>query len=171
MKHYTQRFINRTRIGRLVLSSLASMFVYVSLCAVVGGCAGGQIPQLRDAEEFKQVVFQNDKPVLVDFYKGGCPSCIPLDGMMEKLAQEYKGRIIVTKFMLMQPYYAVTSQELRDKYDISFYPMVILFVNGRETWRFLRDYELDHYRKAMDETLGCPASQKTSPGNGKAVGR
>jgi thioredoxin 1 len=139
---------------------VAGMVVCAVLCVVVGGCAGGQTPVLRDAAEFRQVVLQGDKPVLVDFYKGGCPTCIALDGTIDKLAEEYKGRVIVTKFMLMQPYFAVTSPELKEQYDISFYPTVILFVNGRETWRFLRQYGLDGYRKAMDEALGAATTRR-----------
>lgn len=155
------------RIGRLVVSPVAGMVACAILCAVVGGCASGQVTTLRDAAQFEQVVFQGDKPVLVDFYKGGCPTCIPVDGIMDKLAEEYKGRAIIAKFLLVQPYLAVTSPEIKDKYDISFFPTVILFVNGRETWRLLRDYDLNDYRKALDEALGVPTTQRASPDSGK----
>jgi thioredoxin 1 len=160
-----------TRLGLLVARAAAGTVTCAILCVVAGGCAGGQAPQLRDAAEFNQVVLQADKPVLVDFYKGGCPTCIPVDGMMDKLAEEYKGRAIVTKFMLMQPYFAVTSPELKGKYGISSFPTVILFVNGQETWRFLRDYDLDDYRKAMNEALGVQTTQRTSMNSGKPSGK
>jgi hypothetical protein len=73
--------------------------------------------------------------------------------------------------MLVQPYFAVTSPELKDKYDISFFPTVILFINGRETWRFLRDYDLDDYRKAMNEALGVQTTQRASLDRGKPSGK
>lgn len=141
------------------------------LCAVAGGCDGGQVTHLRNDAEFNQVVLQSDKPVLVDFYKGGCPTCIRVDGMMGQLAEEYKGRVIVAKFMLMQPYFVVTSPELKRQYGIDFFPTVILFVNGKETWRLLRDYELDDYRRVMDQALGVPRAPVTSLDTGKPSGK
>ena len=143
-----------------VACAVVSLVACAILCIVVGGCAGGQVTSLRDAAQVKQVIARSDQPVLVDFYKGGCPTCIPVDGMMDKLTEEYKGRVIIAKFMLMQPYGVATSPELEKKYDIRYYPMVILFVNGRETWRFLRDYNLDDYRKAMNGALGVATTQR-----------
>lgn len=134
----------------------------VLLCVVAGGCAENPVMHLRTTAEFEQVVLRGDKPVLVNFYKGGCPTCIPVDGIMDTLAGEYKGRILIAKFMLMQPYSAVTSPELKEKYDISYYPVVILFVNGRETCRFFRNYHIEEYRKAMDDILLAPTTQKIS---------
>ncbi|MCY2924005.1 MAG: thioredoxin family protein [Planctomycetota bacterium] len=120
--------------------------------------AAGQVMRLEDTAQFKQVALQGDKPVLVYFFKGGCPSCIAADPLITTLAREYAGRVVVAKFMLMTPYFAVTSPELKDKYEISFYPAVLLFVNGRETYRFLVNYNLDEYRKAIDSALLVPTT-------------
>ena len=147
------------RVVRPIMPPRAAWVVCAFLCFVAGGCAGGEPTHLRNAEEFQQVLAQDDKPVLVDFYKGGCPTCIPMDGLMDKLAREYKDRVVVAKFMLVEPYFAVTSPELKERYAISYFPTVILFVHGRETWRFLRDYELDDYRKALDKALLGPSTQ------------
>lgn len=164
MNNRRRRVASMSRIGRLVLPSVAGMVACVSLCVLAGGCAARGVIALRDTTEFKQVVLQGDKPVLVDFYKGGCPTCIPMDGVMDKLAEEYKGRVIMAQFMLAQPYFAVTSPELEATYDIHYFPTVLLFVNGRETWRFLRRYDLDEYRKAIDEALAGATTQRASPG-------
>jgi thioredoxin 1 len=149
------------RVVRQAVPPVAGMVICVVLCVLAGGCAGDQVTRLRDAAEFEQVALRGDKPVLVDFYKGGCPTCIPVDGMMDKLAEEYKGRAVITKFLLVQPYFAVTSPELKEKYAIDYFPTVILFVHGRETWRFMRRYDLDEYRKAMNEALAVPTTQRT----------
>ncbi|MCY2928857.1 MAG: thioredoxin family protein [Planctomycetota bacterium] len=76
---------------------------------------GGQVMRLEDAAQFKQVALQGGKPVLVYFYKGGCPSCIAADPLIATLAREYAGRVVVAKFMLMTPLFAVTSPELKDR--------------------------------------------------------
>ncbi len=146
------------------VSPAMGLVVWVALCVASGGCADNHVTRLQDTAEFKQAILQSDKPVLVDFFKGGCPTCIPVDGMMATLDEEYKGRVTVAKFMLMQPYFAVTSPELREQYDIAFYPTVILFVNGQEKWRFISNYRMDDYRKAMDEAL-VAAPMRSAPIN------
>lgn len=160
-----------TRASQSASPPVAGMVACVFLLAMAGGCAGGKMTPIRDAAEFKEVVLKSDRPVVVDFYKSGCPTCIALDGPMDKLAEEYKGRAIVAKFMLMQATSAVTSPELRDKYNIWNFPTVILFVNGREKWRFLRRYDLDEYRKAINEALAVPTTQRAAMGSGMPSGK
>ncbi len=176
------------RLGRPVLPTVAGMVACAVLCAAAGGCADSQATRFGDsaepgrivaqvpkaaepnnvvlhllnAAEFNRTILHSDKPVLVDFYKSGCSSCIPVNGMMDTLAEEYKGRVIVARFMLMLPSYAVTSRELKDRYDVVFYPTVILFVNGRQTCRFIKRYDLHGYRKVLDEVIGVPMVQRTS---------
>lgn len=167
MSNRRRRVAFTSRIGRRAASPVAGMVACIGLCVAAGGCAASPVISLRDTTEFKQVALQGDKPVLVDFYKGGCPTCIPMDGVMDKLAEEYKGRAIFAEFMLMQPYFAVTSPELEETYDIRYFPTVILFVHGHETWRFLRRYGLDEYRKAIDEALAAPTTQQADSGRAK----
>ena len=154
MTNHRSMALSENRVGRSAVPAVAGMIASAILSFVAGGCADGSATHLRDAAEVKQVVLQGDKPVLVDFYKGGCPSCIALDGLIDKLAEEYAGRVTVAKFRLVQPYFVVTSPELKDKYAISAFPTVILFVNGQETWRFQVDYDANDYRKAIDDALG-----------------
>ena len=159
------------RIARRVVSPAAGWAVCGLLCVVAGscpGCGGDKVTPIRNEAEFQKVVIQADRPVLVDFYKGGCPTCARLDPTMDQLAEEYRGRALVAKFKLMQPYGVVTSQELQDTYDIQYFPMVIVFVNGRPKYRFLRDYDLGAYRKALDEALTVSTTQRTPPATSPA---
>ena len=137
-------------------------------CAVLGavllgGCAGGEMTPIRSEAEFDQLVLKSHKVVLVDFYKGWCPTCIAADGMMDKLARDYKGRGVVAKFELMRPWLVVTSPKLKEQYDIHFFPTVILFVDGKETIRFILNYDGAVYRKALDGQVGGPTTQKETP--------
>lgn len=61
--------------------------------------------------------------------------------------------MLVAKFEMMKPYFAVTSEELRQRYNVSAFPTVILFVNGRDVRRWEMQYDLDEYRRAIDEVL------------------
>jgi thiol-disulfide isomerase/thioredoxin len=98
---------------------------------------------------------------MVDFYKGACPTCVVLDPLMNQLAQEYRGRVVFARIELMKPYFAVTSEELKKRYDISLFPTEVLFVHGEEKHRWSLDYSLDKYRKALDEVAGPPPEAPT----------
>jgi thioredoxin-like negative regulator of GroEL len=102
---------------------------------------------------------------VVDFYKGGCPTCLLLDGTMNKLADEYKGRAVVARFELMKPYFAVTAPGLKAKYDISLFPTVVLFVNGEERHRWVMEYKIDKYRSVLRDVLGGVAAAAQPPGS------
>ena len=157
-------------VGRRVAPPVAGMVACAILCVAAAGCDGDKAMVISNAAEFQEVVLKADRPILVDFYKAGCPACISLDATMDQLAEEYKGRAIVAKFMLVQPYFVITSPELKEKYAISSIPTAILFVNGRETWRFALAYDIEDYRKAMNEALGVPSTQKTSLDSGRSSG-
>jgi thioredoxin 1 len=129
-------------------------------CAIhgllTGGRAGAKLTRIRDEADFDQRVLQADRPVLVVFYKGGCPTCLLLHPGLKQLADEYRDRVVFAAFELMKPYFVVTSREVKKRYHVAFYPTVILFVNGQEKDRWVLGYHLAAYRKALDEVAGPP---------------
>ena len=98
---------------------------------------------------------------MVQFYKGGCAWCALLEPALDRLADDYQGRAVFAKYRLMNWLLGVTNWELKSKYDIRWYPTVILFVNGRERKRWVAHYDIKSYRKALDEALSTPARQAT----------
>ena len=142
-------------VGRLVACA--------SIAVMAWGCAGGKVMPIKTQAEFDAVVLRSRQPVLVDFYKGGCLTCILLDGDMDKLAEEYRGRAIIAKFELMTPVFVATSSELKKRYDISFFPTVLLFVNGQETRRWAIHYSLNDYRQALNEAIAATSRPPAGP--------
>jgi thioredoxin 1 len=126
-------------------------------CAALLGCGGGKVTAIENEAQFNEVVLKNPQPVLVDFYKGGCPTCVALDGTMDKLADEYRGRATIAKFQIMTAVFVVRSSELKHRYDISFYPTAILFVNGQEQQRWSLHYNINDYRRALNDALAGKA--------------
>jgi thiol-disulfide isomerase/thioredoxin len=126
-----------------------------------GGCAAsGSQPLLVDSQEgFQQQIIQADKPVLVMFFKQGCPACIALEPTFNQLAKEYEGRAVIARYKHLSATFAVTSKELKDRYDVTFVPTVLLFVKGKEVQRWFSDYNINNYRRGLDGVLGTAASQ------------
>lgn len=147
--------------------ALSACPILCALASLPAGCgAGGEnVVQLKDAADFNAQVLQSTQPVLVDFYKGGCPTCVLLEGTYNSLAKEYQGRVLFASFEIMKPYFAVTSPELKSKYDISLFPTVVLLVNGQEKQRWSLEYNADKYRQVLNEVLAAPSGQAPKAGS------
>ncbi|MCE5327802.1 MAG: thioredoxin family protein [Planctomycetaceae bacterium] len=129
-----------------------------------GGCGGGSLTAV-DSSTFDSQVLGADKPVLVEFYKAGCPTCLALEPGLDQLAQEYQGRVIFAQFKVYEWYFGQPAPEIKDRYDIWWTPTVILFVKGQERHRWVGDYVLDDYRNVLNEVAGAagPNPGKLTP--------
>jgi thiol-disulfide isomerase/thioredoxin len=141
-------------------------------CGVVALVASGCSPNVRmlkNEAEVRDLIATADKPVLIDFFKGGCATCMFLDGIIDTLGDEYKGRVIVARFELMRFWFQPTSWSLAMDYRIGLYPTAVLFVKGKEQGRWTMDYFISTYRKALDEVAGpSPAKPPEPVGSGPA---
>jgi thioredoxin 1 len=144
--------------GRRRLVSVAG-FGLAALALLAGGCGGGNLKPLNSSTDFQRQVLHADKPVMVLFYKSGCSWCALLEPALDRLADDYQGRAVFARYCLMNWLGGVTNWEIRTKYDIHWYPTVILFVNGREKNRWVVQYDIKSYRKALDEALSTPTRQ------------
>ena len=123
----------------------------LTLTVLAGGCASQKLKCIKNLEDFEQHVIYSDQPVLLEFYKGGCPTCITLEPSLARLAEEFQGRVAFVRFELMTPIFVVRYPELKDQYDVSYFPTVILFVDGQEKKRWILNYDIDSYREALNE--------------------
>jgi thioredoxin 1 len=142
-----------------------AMVICATLILVAGGCSG-KVRWLHNEAEVRDLLATADKPVLMDFFKGGCASCMFLDPGLEQLADEYDGRVIVARYELMRFWLEITSFKLWKEHRIGLYPTVVLFVNGKERKRWAMDYFLEDYRRVLDQVAG-PAPEK--PDKSKAA--
>lgn len=97
-------------------------------------------------EDFERTVLQAGSPVLVDFYADWCAPCKMVAPLMDELAHEGTGRLLVVKVDTDQ------SPGIAQRYQIRSIPTVILFVGGREVDRSL-GFEPERVRRLVDEAV------------------
>ena len=73
---------------------------------------------------FEAEVLQSDIPVFVDFYADWCGPCKMMSPVIDKLAEEYDGRIKVGKVNVDE------NSDLAVKYGIMSIPNMVFFKNG-----------------------------------------
>jgi len=127
------------------------MTLVVFLTLLAGCCAPQRLRNIRDIDDFMQHVVMSEKPVLVELYKGGCPTCVALNPLLETLAQEYDCQIEFARFELVTPVFVVTSPEIMELYHVYFFPTIILFTNGQEQKRWVLEYDINSYRQRLNE--------------------
>ena len=77
-----------------------------------------------DESNFDAEVLQSDRPVFVDFYADWCGPCKMMSPVIDKLAEEYEGKIKVGKVNVDE------NGDLAVKYGIMSIPNMIFFKNG-----------------------------------------
>ena len=73
---------------------------------------------------FEAEVLQSDLPVFVDFYADWCGPCKMMSPVIDKLAEEYEGKIKVGKVNVDE------NGDLAVRYGIMSIPNMVFFKNG-----------------------------------------
>lgn len=82
-------------------------------------------------QNFEKEIKEAELPVLVDFFASWCPPCSMLGPILEKVAEEMKGKFILAKVNVDAS--PATSQ----KFSINSIPAVYLFKAGRPVGNFV----------------------------------
>ncbi len=117
--------------------------------------AGGRDTLVRviDSQtDFESLVLAAEQPVLVDFYTDKCPSCRRLAPTMEEIAVLYDGRAKVYKVDIDR------SPDISEPFDVTATPLVVLFVDGRQTERLVGLRRTTEFTRMLDHYL--PESPK-----------
>ena len=75
-------------------------------------------------DTFEQEVLESDEPVLVDYWAEWCGPCKVISPILSEIADEYAGRIKVTKLNIDE------NPNTPPKYGIRGIPTLMLFKNG-----------------------------------------
>jgi thioredoxin 1 len=75
---------------------------------------------------FDSEVLKSDMPVVVDFWAEWCGPCRMISPLVEKLAEQYKGKIKFGKLNVDE------NREIAAKYQVMSIPLLLLFKDGKQ---------------------------------------
>ena len=86
---------------------------------------------MRNATEqdFDEIVLNNDKPVLVDFWAPWCAPCKALAPTLDELAEEYGGEMEIVKVDIE------ANPKLAERFEVRGIPLLMVVKDGEETAR------------------------------------
>ncbi|MBO5460017.1 MAG: thioredoxin [Lachnospira sp.] len=95
---------------------------------------------------FDEIIMQ-DKPVLVDFWASWCGPCRMVSPVIDQIAKEYEGKIVVGKVNVDE------EGSLAAEYAVVSIPTVILFKDGKPVEKMVGAHSADDYADMIDSVL------------------
>lgn len=80
--------------------------------------------EITDAN-YKEVMADTSKPVVIDFWATWCGPCRMVSPVIDELAKEYEGRVVIGKCNVDD------NEDLTMEYGIRNIPTVLFFKNGQ----------------------------------------
>ncbi len=99
--------------------------------------------ELKSKEDFFNFV-SSDKPVLVVFSTHDCATCKPVK---EKIMNRFDG------FVSTANIYLDDVKELSGELSIFNVPVVCIFLEGKEVYRFIRVFSMDEVEEKLNRVL------------------
>ncbi len=108
-----------------------------------GASSGPSEPIVVTDADFSERVINSRLPVLVDFWAPWCGPCRQVAPVLEDLAREYRGRVIVAKLNVDENGY--TAREFR----VSSIPTLVLIRDGNELNRMVGAQSRPHIERLL----------------------
>jgi thioredoxin-like negative regulator of GroEL len=145
-------------IGRAAGLRFAVVTVVAALGFLTVGCApaGQYLNPINGNADFQRRVLQSSRPVLIEFNKDPCPTCVIQQAELDKLAPEFNDRVFFASMTIMEGPFVVTAPEVRDKYEIFWVPTTMLFIKGRPVKKWELNHGADEIRQELIKHVGPP---------------
>jgi thioredoxin 1 len=95
-------------------------------------------------KSFDALIKNSDKPVLVDFYADWCGPCKMVSPIIQKIAREYKDKMITIKIDTDK------KQDIAAKYKITSIPTIMLFYKEKSLMRLQGAHPYESVKGAID---------------------
>ena len=121
--------------------------------------------EANDAD-FKETVLERSHqiPVMVDFWAEWCAACLMLGPILEKMVDQYAGRIALAKVDLDH------NQNLASQFSIRSIPAVKIFYEGKIIKEFLGAIPSDQVQTIIDEILPDEKKPRIEEANADLAG-
>jgi thioredoxin 1 len=96
---------------------------------------------------FDQTVIDAKIPILVDFWAPWCAPCQAIAPILEELAEEYEGKIVIGRLNVDE------APQVAGKYGISAIPTMLLFKEGKPVSQIVGFRPKGDLKKALDEIM------------------
>ena len=97
--------------------------------------------------DFKQKVLESKTPVVVDFWAPWCQPCRMVSPIIEELAKEYDGKMVVGKMNVDE------NPNASGQFNVMSIPTVMVFKNGQPVKSMIGAQGKEAYKKAFEEAL------------------
>ena len=99
------------------------------------------------SENFENEINNSNIPVLIDFYANWCGPCKMLSPLISEIASEYAGRLKVGKVNVDE------EPELSARFEVFSIPTLIIFTNGKATFKSVGAMPKDELVKFISQAL------------------
>lgn len=72
-------------------------------------------------------IIESGKPVVIDFWATWCGPCMGMAPLIDELAKEYEGKVVIGKYNIDE------ESDLSTQYRIMSIPTLLFFKNGKKT--------------------------------------
>ena len=101
-----------------------------------------------EAGEFESAVLQASEPVLVDFWATWCPPCRALSPVVDRVAEQFEGRVKVVKVDIDR------NPEVAERYGVQTIPNLTFFKGGDVVGQSIGYVSEAALSRKVEEVLG-----------------
>lgn len=102
--------------------------------------------QVSDAD-FEQAVLQSQEPVLVDFWAPWCGPCLSIGPSLEKLAEQFQGKVKIVKVNVDD------NPEVSARYGVRSIPFLVMIKAGKVTDSVVGAQPPQNLQKMIEKAL------------------